>query len=93
MRGSGVPEWVIETARRHVADHLPVPGFRLVFHFRQRVARGWYFWYDLERLPGYLPDPYGAGGAAGFIVRLDGSVEAVSGREVQKILDETVDGS
>ncbi len=87
-----IPEWVIETASRHVAERPPVPGFRLVFHFQQRVARGWYFDYAFARLPDSLPGPgSGVGGAAGFVVQTEGSIRVVSFPKLRAVLEGTTD--
>lgn len=93
MGGNRIPEWVIDTAHRHIAERPPLVGFTWSFEFRQRVASGWYFDYVLERLPHNPPCPgSGVGGAQGFVVQADGSVQVVSVRNAREIFEAKFDG-
>jgi len=86
MRGPVVPEWVLAIARQHVESLPPVEGFIWRLAEGQRVAWGWYFNYEFERLPSNPPGPgSGIGGAPGFLVGEDGSIRVVRWDELREV--------
>jgi hypothetical protein len=85
MRKSGTPEWVIAIAKQHVESLRPISGFLWRLAEGQRVASGWYFDYEAERLPSNPPRPgSGFGYAPGFLVTDDGSIQVVRWGELRK---------
>jgi hypothetical protein len=86
MQGQAVPEWVLAIARQHVAELPPIEGFVWRLSQGQRVAIGWYFDYEAERLPTNPPGPgSGIGGAPGFLVADDGAVRVVGWQELRAV--------
>ncbi len=89
MHGSVVPEWVLVIARQHVEGLRPVAGWVWRLGEGQRVASGWYFDYEAERLPSNPPGPgTGFGYAPGFLVGEDGSIRVVRWGELQTVRGE-----
>jgi hypothetical protein len=86
MRGRGVPEWVLRIAGEHVKGLRPVEGFVWRLAEGQRVEEGWYFDYEVERLPSNPPRPgSGFGYAPGFLVRPDGSIQVIRWGELRGV--------
>ncbi|MDY3558540.1 hypothetical protein R5W23_005660 [Gemmata sp. JC673] len=82
---SGVPEWVLAVARRHVAGFRPPRGRRWCEPDGVRVPGGWYFNYAAERIrPRRHPDT-GFGFAPGYVVDDDGSVRTVGWGELREV--------
>ncbi|HWG44854.1 MAG TPA: hypothetical protein VN688_18925, partial [Gemmataceae bacterium] len=52
-----VPENVLAKAKEHVDSLRPVEGFVWRLAEGRRVATGWYFDYETERLPSNPPGP------------------------------------
>lgn len=89
MRGhEAIPELVLAAARKHVAGLPPVAGYVWRLAPGMRVAAGWYFDYEAERLPSNPPGPgTGFGYAPGFLVADDGTVRVVRWPELRAILE------
>jgi hypothetical protein len=86
MRTAVVPEFVLTVARRHVESLRPVEGFLWRLSEGRRVAAGWYFDYEAERLPSNPPGPgSGFGYAPGFILTEDGSIRVVGWQDLRKV--------
>jgi hypothetical protein len=86
MRGKVVPESVLAIARRHVESLRPVEGFVWRLAEGRRVAAGWYFDYQAERLPSNPPGPgSGFGYVPGFLVTEDGAVRVVGWDELREV--------
>jgi hypothetical protein len=87
MREQVVPEAVLAIAKKHVDGLRPVDGFVWCLARGRRVAAGWYFDYEVERLPTNPPSPgSGFGGAAGFLIADNGSVRVVSLPQLRDVL-------
>jgi len=86
MSGPAIPDAVLAIARRHVEGLRPVEGFVWRLAQGQRVASGWYFDYQAERLASNPPGPgSGFGYAPGFVVAEDGSIRVVRWDELREI--------
>jgi hypothetical protein len=86
MRGPVVPAAVLAVAKRHVEGLRPVEGFVWRLSQGRRVASGWYFDYEVERLPSNPPGPgSGFGYAPGFVVAEDGSIRVVGWHELREV--------
>lgn len=83
---SAVPESVLVKAKAHVNSLRPIEGFVWRLAPGRRVAAGWYFDYEAERLPSNPPGPgSGFGYAPGFLVADDGSIQVVGWHELREV--------
>jgi hypothetical protein len=86
MGGPAIPDAILAAATRHVESLRPVEGFVWRLTPGRRVASGWYFDYQAERLPSNPPGPgSGFGYAPGFLVAQDGSIRVVRWHELREV--------
>src|SRR5690349_14642622 len=84
--GTVVPENVMAAAKAHVESLRPVEGFVWRLAQGRRLAAGWYFDYEAERLPSNSPGPgSGFGYAPGFLVAEDGSIRVVGWGDLREV--------
>jgi hypothetical protein len=85
-QGTVVPENVLAKAKEHVESLRPVEGFVWRLAKGQRVATGWYFDYEAERLQSNPPGPgSGFGYAPRFVVADDGSIRVARWSELSEV--------
>jgi hypothetical protein len=79
-------EEALRLARKHLEDEgPPAPGYRWQPPEGRRARGGWYFPYRYEKLGPAEPGG-GIGGAPGYLVRDDGTVDVVGLIELDSIL-------